>query len=86
MVKLNLVVFIETTENVSICPLLARSGCSAVSPRTSAVGQKADLHAPMSGFRRIASASCQRADPALKARFRQLLTPSGLRRFNTHPT
>ncbi len=59
------------------CRLLAGSGCSAVSPRTSAVGQKADLRAPMSGFRRIASASGQRADPALKARFRRLLTQSG---------
>ncbi len=55
-------------------PLVAISGCSAVSPRTSAVGQKADLRAPMSGFRRIASASGQRAGPALKARFRRLLT------------
>jgi hypothetical protein len=58
----------------SAIPLLARSGCSAVSARTSAVGQKADLRAPMSGFHRIASASGQRADPALKARFRRLLT------------
>ncbi len=31
----------------------------------------------MSGFRRIASASGQRSDPALKARFRRLLTHCG---------
>ncbi len=60
---------------------MARSGCSAVSPRTSAVAQKADVQAPTSAFCRIASASGQRADPALKARFRRLLTQSGPRRF-----
>ncbi len=55
---------------------LQQSGCSPVSPRTSAVGQKADLCAPMSGFRSIASASPRRADPVLKARFRRLLAHS----------
>ena len=56
---------------------MAKGGCSALSRRTSAVGQKADLRALMSGFRSIASATPRRADPALKARFRRLLVESG---------
>ncbi len=56
---------------------MAINGCSAVPPRTSDVGQKADIRAPMSGFHRIASASGQRTDPALKARFRRFLVESG---------
>ncbi len=36
--------------------------------------READLRAPVSGFRSIASASPQRADPAPKTHFRWLLT------------
>ncbi len=59
------------------CPVLAINGCSAVPPRTSDVGQKTDLRTPTSAFCRIASASGQRADAALKARFPRLLTLCG---------
>ena len=43
-------------------PKLARSGCSAVPPRTSAIGQKADLRGAMSAFLPVTSASRQGAD------------------------
>ena len=46
-------------------------------PRTSAVGQKADLRAPMSGFRSIASALPPDSDVGGTSRERLNLTPSG---------
>ncbi len=41
---------------VTLLPVMANSGCSAVSPRTSAVGQKADVQAPTSALSLISSA------------------------------
>ena len=48
---------VESRETNRRGPLLATSGCSAVSPRTSAVGHKADLRVPMSAFGPVPSAS-----------------------------
>ncbi len=55
---------------------LAKSGCSAVSPRTSAVGQKADLRGAMPALPPISSASPSGADLLGDAPVRLQLTPS----------
>ncbi len=56
---------------------MAKSGCSAVSPRTSAVGQIADLRGAMSAFPPIASASPPGADSPGGVAEGLLLTHSG---------
>ena len=65
-------------------PVVAKSGCAAVSPRTSAVGRRADLRGAMSACCQISSASPPGADRPGGAAIGPGFTQAGPRADITH--